>query len=171
MAALVDAAQRGDDDNARAKALYALSCLVRGNGNAQKAFALGEGVQMCAKLVAYPGAEKVRVKALVLARHVISQTEANMACAIEFNIITAAASCLQSENVNAREPAARLLLEIARCCDFEKSPKAVDDFRRPSTTNGIAAARARIAALTDEDDIAANIETKIALDSLASMFA
>jgi hsp70-interacting protein len=170
MSALIDAARRDGGDNARAKALYALSCLIRGNANAQKAFALGEGVQLCAKLIAHPGSEKVRVKALVLARHVVTQSEANMACAIEFNMITAAAGCLSSDDINAKEAAARLLLDIARCCDFEKSPKA-DDFRRSTTTRIIADARATIAALTDEDDIAANTETKIALDSLAAMFA
>ena len=171
MSALIDASRRDGGDNARAKALYALSCLIRGNANAQKAFALGEGVQLCAKLIAHPGSEKVRVKALVLARHVVTQSEANMACAIEFNMITAAAGCLLSDDINAKEAAARLLLDIARCCDFEKSPKAVDDFRRSTTTRTIADARATIAALTDEEDIAANTETKIALDSLAAMFA
>ena len=171
MGALLRVAGEDSDDEARAKALYALSCLVRGCPDAQKAFALGGGVQIVTKLIAHDGAERVRCKALVLAKHVFTQGEANMAAAVEFGAIVKAAARLGSEDVNCREAASRVLLDIARCVDFEKYPKAVDDFRDPNTMARIADARATLAALKDEDDVAANTETKVALDALAAMFA
>lgn len=171
MGALLRVAGEDSDDEARAKALYALSCLVRGCPDAQKAFALGGGVQTVTRLIAHDGAERVRCKALVLAKHVFTQGEANMAAAVEFGAIVNAAARLESEDVNCREAASRVLLDIARCVDFEKYPKAVDDFRNPNTMARIAAARATLAAMKDEDDVAANTETKVALDTLAAMFA
>ena len=64
-----------------------------------------------------------------------------------------------------------MLLDIARCVDFEKNPKAVDDFRNPATIARIAKTREMIAAMTDEGDASANAETKVALDALDAMFA
>ena len=75
-----------------------------------------------------------------------------MASAVEFGAIANAAKCLESADINCREAAARVLLDIARCVDFEKHPKAVDDFRNPATIARIAKTREMIAAMTDEGD-------------------
>jgi hsp70-interacting protein len=167
---LLEVAKGDADDEARSKALLALSCLTRGCDDAQRAFSLGGGASACAKLIGYDGAERVRVKALTLGKHVFTQSEGNMASAVEFGAIANAAKCLESADVNCREAAARVLLDIARCVDFEKNPKAVDEFRNPDTIARIAKTRDVIAAMTDEDDANANVETKVALDALHAMF-
>ena len=127
--ALVNVVERDGSDEVRAKGLYALSCVVRGCEEARRAFSLGGGARACARLIGHPGAERVRVKALTLGKHVFTQSEGDMASAIEFGAVPNAAACLASDDVNCREAAARVLLDIARCVDFEKYPKAVDDFR------------------------------------------
>jgi len=171
MGVLIEAAISGADDEVRGKALFALSSLTRGCDDAQRAFSLGGGAAACAKLIGHDGAERVRVKALVLGKHVFTQSEGNMASAVEFGAIANAAKCLESADINCREAAARMLLDIARCVDFEKNPKAVDDFRNPATIARIAKTREMIAAMTDEGDASANAETKVALDALDAMFA
>ena len=100
---------------------------------------LGGGARACARLIGHPGAERVRVKALTLGKHVFTQSEGDMASAIEFGAVQAAA-CLASDDVNCRS-GGRVLLDIARCVDFEKYPKAVDDFRSQGTIARIARAR------------------------------
>ncbi len=94
-----------------------------------------------------------------------------MASAIEFGAVPNAAACLASDDVNCREAAARVLLDIARCVDFEKYPKAVGDFRSQGTIARIARARETIAGMKDPDDVDANSETKVALDALDAMLA
>ena len=122
-------------------------------------------------MIGHPGAERVRVKALTLGKHVFTQSEGDMASAIEFGAVPNAAACLASDDVNCREAAARVLLDIARCVDFEKYPKAVDDFRSQGTIARIARARETIAGMKDPDDVDANSETKVALDALDAMLA
>lgn len=169
--ALMKVAEGDESDEVRAKALYALSCVVRGCEEAQRAFSAVGGAGACARLMAHEGAERVRVKALTLGKHVFTQSEENMASAIEFGAVPNAAACLASDDVNCREAAARVLLDIARCVDFEKYPKAVDDFRSQATTARIARARETIAGMKDPDDVDANSETKVALDALDAMLA
>ena len=169
--ALVNVVERDGSDEVRAKGLYALSCVVRGCEEARRAFSLGGGARACARLIGHPGAERVRVKALTLGKHVFTQSEGDMASAIEFGAVPNAAACLASDDVNCREAAARVLLDIARCVDFEKYPKAVDDFRSQGTIARIARARETIAGMKDPDDVDANSETKVALDALDAMLA
>ena len=86
--ALVNVVERDGSDEVRAKGPYALSCVVRGCERRRRRFSLGGGAaRACARLIGHPGAERVRVKALTLGKHVFTQSEGDMASAIEFGAV------------------------------------------------------------------------------------
>ena len=95
-----------------------------------------------------------------------------MAASVEMGFIGAASFALLSTDGPTREAAALLLLDVARCVDFEKVPKALDDFRSVSFDINLKRARAAQSALTaagKEEERAAAADEIAACDDLDRM--
>jgi len=147
---------------ARVKALFALSCLLRGCVRAQEAFQLGDGFALlknCLR-VDHP---RLRTKALHLARHLATLDMRFMAACVDSGYVLAAAASLAGslprqllvatevgtdlsadafteediERGQVREAALRLMVDVARKVDFDAVPKAVDHLRSAIVVNAI----------------------------------
>ena len=147
---------------ARVKALFALSCLLRGCVRAQEAFQLGDGFALlknCLR-VDHP---RLRTKALHLARHLATLDMRFMAACVDSGYVLAAAASLAGslprqllvatevgtdlsadafteediEMGQVREAALRLMVDVARKVDFDAVPKAVDHLRSAIVVNAI----------------------------------
>lgn len=161
----------GEDENdnaARTKALYALSCLLRGCAKAIEAFQLGGGLALLAKCMCAEHV-KVRTKALHLARHLVMLSQGYMSAGVDAGYVSNATRALGVEDTQAREAALRLLVDMAKCCDFEKAPKAVEEFRAGALQQALGAMKARHAKLTGEDKETLQDETQLAAE-LSKMF-
>jgi len=133
---------RGDVDvEARAKALLALSCLVRGCEPAAAAFRLGDGF---GALRAALGEGRLVRRALYLARHFAGQTDGDLRAMVELGFVRGAAAALLSPERATRESALGFLLTTAENVDFEALPRALDDFRHPALEERLRALRARL---------------------------
>ena len=149
---------------ARVKALFALSCLLRGCVRAQEAFQLGDGFALlknCLR-VDHP---RLRTKALHLARHLATLDMRFMRACVDAGYVLAAAASLAGslprvfdrdadadanadlsadafteediEKGQVREAALRLMVDVARKVDFDAVPKAVDHLRSAIVVNAI----------------------------------
>ena len=131
--ALLNVVRTDSDEVSLRSALWALSCIIRDCPEAAKAFEEAEGAKVVAQLIAKANPKgdlqnRTLAGALNLGKHAFVQSERNMADAIEHDAIPGAVRGANSGNINVREASAKLLLTIAKCVDFEKNPKAVDQF-------------------------------------------
>ena len=166
----------------RAKALFALSCLTRGCPAAQRAFLLGDGFAVLRDCLRLDRA-RIRTKALHLARHVATTSDDAMAAGINAGIILSAAAALaksvpvpgdgdagdSSAAGQVREAALRTMLDVARCVDFEKCPKAVDHLRGAVVVDAINRVGKWYATLGKEERETHNDEMLVCAE-LAKMF-
>ena len=81
---------------------------------------------------------------------------------VELGFIRAGAAALLSADGQLREAALALLLEVARCVDFDAVPAALDDFRHPQLAQRLAALRAAFAALPPDEAEGAAEEATLA---------
>jgi hsp70-interacting protein len=157
----------------RAKALYALSCLLRGCVAAQKAFALGDGFAILRACLLVDSA-KIRTKVLHLARHLCQLDMIFMRAGVESGYVLAAAAALSGslprdfgavadvalredaeranvELAQVREAALRFIVDCAKKVDFEEVPKAVDHLRGTHVENALRSVRAAHEGMSAED--------------------
>lgn len=152
-----DAAESSTDDDAskektlvkaRVKALFALSCLLRGCVKAQEAFQLGDGFALLKQCLRVDH-NRLRTKALHLARHLATLNMKYMNACVESGYVLAAAASLAGslprvidapvdtdaftdediERGQVREAALRLMVDVAQKVDYAVVPKAVDHLR------------------------------------------
>ena len=152
-----DAAESSTDDDAskektlvkaRVKALFALSCLLRGCTKAQEAFQLGDGFALLKQCLRVDH-NRLRTKALHLARHLATLNMKYMNACVESGYVLAAAASLAGslprvidapvdtdaftdediERGQVREAALRLMVDVAQKVDYAAVPKAVDHLR------------------------------------------
>ena len=153
-----DAAESSTDDDdaskektlvkARVKALFALSCLLRGCVKAQEAFQLGDGFALLKQCLRVDH-NRLRTKALHLARHLATLNMKYMNACVESGYVLAAAASLAGslprvldapvdtdaftdediERGQVREAALRLMVDVAQKVDYAAVPKAVDHLR------------------------------------------
>ena len=147
---------------ARVKALFALSCLLRGCARAQEAFQLGDGFALLKNCLRVDH-NRLRTKALHLARHLATLNMRFMAACVDAGYVLAAAASLAGslprqllvatevgtdlsadafteediERGQVREAALRLMVDVARKVDFDAVPKAVDHLRSAIVVNAI----------------------------------
>ena len=149
---------------ARVKALFALSCLLRGCTRAQEAFQLGDGFALLKNCLRVDHA-RLRTKALHLARHLATLDMRFMRACVDAGYVLAAAASLAGslprvfdrdadadanadlsadafteediEKGQVREAALRLMVDVARKVDFDAVPKAVDHLRSAIVVNAI----------------------------------
>lgn len=133
---------------ARVKALFALSCLLRGCVKAQEAFQLGDGFALLKQCLRVDH-NRLRTKALHLARHLATLNMKYMNACVESGYVLAAAASLAGslprvldapvdtdaftdediERGQVREAALRLMVDVAQKVDYAAVPKAVDHLR------------------------------------------
>ena len=145
---------------ARVKALFALSCLLRGCARAQEAFQLGDGFALLKNCLRVDH-NRLRTKALHLARHLATLNMRFMAACVDAGYVLAAAASLAGslprvlvkpdagtdlsdafteediEMGQVRESALRLMVDVAQKVDFDAVPKAVDHLRSAIVVNAI----------------------------------
>lgn len=135
--ALLNVVRTDGDEECLGSALWALSCIIRDCPEAAKAFEEAGGAEVVAKIISKPTGQvpnRVLAKALNLGKHAFVQSERNMSDAIEHGAVPGAVTCVNSADINVQEAAATLLLLIAQCVDFEKNPKAADQFHNGAPT-------------------------------------
>ena len=146
---------------ARVKALFALSCLLRGCARAQEAFQLGDGFALLKNCLRVDH-NRLRTKALHLARHLATLDMRFMAACVDAGYVLAAAASLAGslprvlvepdagttdlsdafteediERGQVRESALRLMVDAARMVDFDAVPEAADHLRSAIVVNAI----------------------------------
>ncbi len=159
--AVLQLARADTDATARLKGLFAVSAMVRLFPPAQAAFRLGDGFGLLKRAM---GDEepKIQRRALMLARHFATTTDANLTTMIELGYVRAGAAALLSAHRDVREASLGMLLDVARHVDFTAVPAALDDFRHPALAMRLKALHAALADVAEEEREAAADERTLA---------